>query len=616
MRKLIINGIEAILSKDNAISLTESNVNITGTSTYSYELKLPINADNNLRIFGAQNMSCTTLSQKTYSATLIFDAYQILGEVKILGVEAGSLSVQFLAGNALVNSMKNTYIDEMDFGDITENLKLYKDILIYSYKKVGNELYRFNEIYKEHYVLCRSYDTKNGEYANVASKSGDLGYKDDYGTQIDDDYKFFAAPQPRLLWIMEEIFNKLGAPIVENFLSGTIWETLYIQNATMNNRIAKSLPHWTIPTFIEEFEKLFNCTVQTGKGQTKIISKNLYYTTTEVFTNVISSFTKKVSDDEESDIAYLSYNLVDNYSNSWDKLSEDIRTHSYKVINNSPETYFQNHSSERDTLYVENTNGMHFFDIKCEKTQQFTTLMLDCFRNVTHEEDDVELNIIPVTMGNIQTDFLGLYHPQSEASHLDTMRDEIPFLDAYYPTESRQNIQSLVDGDESTESETSDVMQIAFYQENDSKATNSSSPKPSRHYDQMYTVARRTPGNLTSGSLVLNKPTCTYVATTYNTYVYDSLSTLYNTDYPSLELYPRPDDVAPSIGNFHSVTSEKILYDSTIEITFKFISTRVPILNHVFLIDNKKYVCKEVSMTISEDGLNPLMEGTFYRVIN
>ncbi len=52
----------------------------------------------------------------------------------------------------------------------------------------------------------------------------------------------------------------------------------------------------------------------------------------------------------------------------------------------------------------------------------------------------------------------------------------------------------------------------------------------------------------------------------------------------------------------------------TIMYRFGFISDDVPDVNSVFLVNNKKYICKKIEYTIKDEGVNPFMTGEFYEL--
>ena len=56
-------------------------------------------------------------------------------------------------------------------------------------------------------------------------------------------------------------------------------------------------------------------------------------------------------------------------------------------------------------------------------------------------------------------------------------------------------------------------------------------------------------------------------------------------------------------------------YDFTLEYTIKFISNVIPDVRADFLFQNKLFVCKELEYTITNDGINPVITGTFLPVI-
>lgn len=71
-------------------------------------------------------------------------------------------------------------------------------------------------------------------------------------------------------------------------------------------------------------------------------------------------------------------------------------------------------------------------------------------------------------------------------------------------------------------------------------------------------------------------------------------------------------DVCPdSLGR---LLAELKIFRSNIPFTISFLSDRLPDVNKVFLIANKKYLCEKIEVSVTPDGLDKVMKGTFYRI--
>lgn len=64
-----------------------------------------------------------------------------------------------------------------------------------------------------------------------------------------------------------------------------------------------------------------------------------------------------------------------------------------------------------------------------------------------------------------------------------------------------------------------------------------------------------------------------------------------------------------SIGLFHK-TGYKIDNKNSLEIKFK--SDKIPDPSDIYIIRGKRFVCEKVEVEIKNDGIEPIMTGTFY----
>lgn len=121
MIQIFLDGLQAAVPDKTSIKFTTENPYFTKTSSYTYEIELPLSISANRMIFGWIDRLDVDISTRTMSARLVVDNRTILvGTAHVTSVSNTSVKVQLLGSEASYNygnKMAETYIDELDLGD-------------------------------------------------------------------------------------------------------------------------------------------------------------------------------------------------------------------------------------------------------------------------------------------------------------------------------------------------------------------------------------------------------------------------------------------------------------------------------------------------------------------
>ena len=121
MTQLFLDGQEVVPDAKSTIKFIRENPFFKKSSTYTYEVELPMGIDRNHRFFGNINRIDVAKEKTVYEARLVVDNITVLcGIGHITTVTETSVKVQLLGNEASYNfrnKFDNLFIDELDLGD-------------------------------------------------------------------------------------------------------------------------------------------------------------------------------------------------------------------------------------------------------------------------------------------------------------------------------------------------------------------------------------------------------------------------------------------------------------------------------------------------------------------
>lgn len=585
MTNIFINNKPAILPEDLSVTLRFENPYFTRTSNYSLDVELPMPA--NYSIFGHINRLDVRKQKIILPAKVIIDGKVLLdGSAVLVGMYDRSVKIQLVSGNAEFNILTNTnvYIDELDLGEIVP-------------PQAPQNGYPFSNDKKKE--IYGSVDKVQSVWLPVMYETGkwynEIVYIFGYDTFDPRPYYRGCCVQPYLLVVIKKVIENFGYKVGDNYIDQTWMRNLYIVSAVQTNQISKALPHWTVSEFFNEIEKF--CGVITVVDEINktisLVDVNTYYSFSgyAYIENVLSEFETEVEDKSESkDVTTgnVGYQLPSGTDDGYWRMDRDLVQAAVKTEFDSYDqllAYYNALSDENKKyalLICGNRYYMNFKDGNSNSLKEIN-LYANLIRDVDKDDLDAELKIMPAKI--VKQD-IGLYN--YTADYLLGTKFWPLVLNmavASYSTDlskmEKINIQDVIEGNQQLDKDRNkkEIMELAIY-------TGDLHPVEVNYKNQLATFHYPVP------------------YTDYKQIVPGQKDTLQSY---SLSL----NDFTGSLGN-RIRSLQKI--NSNLPYTMQFERRWIPKLNQVFVINNKKYVAQKIEATLTAKELNPILEGTFYRI--
>lgn len=626
MVQLRIDGQEAAIKKGTNFQLTFENSYFAKGNTWSFDIELPLDDQRNAAIFGVINRHDVRQKPQTHTAELIVPGMNhIVGSVVVTKVTETSVSIQLATTrDAIDTKVANRYITT--FAELG---------LVYHQKRWTN----FPVMNTDGEVL--------GDCAVHATSVYDETSWGDYG--IKGRFKFVFEKmesstqwpyQPYFLDVVEGLIKAAGYTINTNVLDTPMMNALIIVRATTQKRICNHLPHWTFSEFVTEVERfagvhfIFNNTTKV----VNIVPLNSLLTDLEYNTDVVvvDEFSAESNNDTEIDDTLqannndgnknVGYDLLGDYSDSYEKLSETI----LDAANITPvSSYAEMEKMHKDgtdnqkqlfildgDYYLPHPDGSPFL---CNRLHDIKT----------SDEADVELlRITPVAFTDHTFSVYDNTHDgqavvKGETSNVRLMvsegRNPSSVIDAY--------LVDTITGDEDEDDDSyADVMRVAFVDDLEMPVGMkmwSSYPekmywawgldKDHQGWEYKENLLVKFPYTM-PGFLQYDKDNHIDAVAYYDfdrsrgeeSKYQPNIDAINNRPY-TLELTARS-----AAGNGKAQSIKRLLPDTTIEYTKRIIAHALPDVDKLFLIHGKRFICKSLTVEINEEGIVPLMEGTFY----
>ena len=640
MIDLTINGMPAIPKKDTSIKLTLVNQYFDTSSSFSFDIELPLNIAENRKIFGNINRSDVTQSKVELPAKLLCDNNEIIvGTASITQIDDEVVKIQLLGDGKATLSVfdeEDTYIDEMNLGNWYtryfgggENLKgssftmidpILKTLQLNSYDEWKNLL--FNSACVAYPILNTEAETICNEYCarmhdnNVTRFEYAFSTPDSASRNGNPQVKF--AIQPFVWYMAKVIAEACGYTLNEsdNYLhTNEFYRMIFIANANINIECNKCLPHWTIKEWWSQIEKTFGVAVRFDNysKMAQIYQRDSYINTSKTFfaDNIIDEFSVSLEDDATYDdimLQNVGYAETDNFSKDsffpeeLIEFSYSKKFETFEEFHNYLETF--NHNNENSWQYIFEVEGRNFI-----WKDTGTLLEVNMLRNRIADDKksdvDVELKFIPCSFTTAIVNVFDAQIDSTNGGYQDNKLDtkEVKILSrpdranfSWYTKESELSAKKSINLTEwifgtaeiPEKEESFDVCYIAIHNPNlgDNHVT--------RHGHFIYPRA-----------LLYEVETITE-----NNHLDFSRREYRDKGY-SLGLNP--------IEGQRNLASEtiginKLNIDTSIKYCFKFISDKLPNPNDTFIIKNKKYLCDKLEITFTDNGLDKLMTGYFFAI--
>ncbi len=380
MTQLFLDGMPAIPAANASIKLTSENPLYSDTTSYTYDVELPLDIPENRRIFGSLHRLDTPKEERELDARLMVDNRLVLtGKAHITSVTEAAVKVQLLGGSAAYNyrnKLDNLYIDELDLGDWESDawdFAPWRPGAPVTPSRGDGDTSRPGKYSgsTRHLAEILAHDANGNRsdeilLANINASPEWVAYPvmnltagvrcNKHGWIFDPDAKFVTAAfrqqryrqlvndklesaipslavQP-YVWVMaEKIAAATGATLPKNnnalYLDEEFFRRIFIVNANNFVDCARCLPHWSVNEWWSNLEEAFGVVVSfdidTGEMRLSMRGDHFSKAGMTVISEVVDEYTVEMDDEANSDISSGNVGFSDFDGNNADLLTEKQR---------------------------------------------------------------------------------------------------------------------------------------------------------------------------------------------------------------------------------------------------------------------------------------------------
>ena len=575
MTRLFIDGQEVVLPEQFELELITENPYFTRNGEYTYDIDIDLRVPQNRQIYKNIQRSDVTTKINNRTAVITAGAFELIHGIEVvLSVDNYTAKIQIVAGNSQLNYNGEQRIREIEIDGVN-----------YSDDEAVQSLYGTSKTHHAVYTPVVAYKTYYNNYVNGLDLRNNAPVFNHDTSMV---------PQYYLLYILENIIEKLGFVKGRDYIEDYFWQRVFIVNTRPELKPQEILPDWTVNEFFDEIEKYLHCIIVIDKftGIYNIYKRSSYFdfSSTIYIDDVLDDNIEKVYD-PDVDYAYnydaVSYDFPSKDIYKYFRLDENVKPLSTVVnVSSSENVDPENYQTYYDNPYLIHSEkyGIDYAMVKLinyDTTQQeyLTLRVVNRFADGGDKdiEDKTTFKIVPADIG------------RAEIWNYDGMSGTCPAVKSITDinqSEEKVGITDLINGNAQIESYVPDRIYIGIY-----------------YGMQKVTVMKNAEYQLSEDYFP-----CSYV------------------DHYFIDEYNPREEAMPTHVNMNHTLSfsgdtglmsyyqndEKI--DTSIEYSFKFITNRTYDLRQIFVIRNKKYFCKEIRYTITPKGLDRVAEGIFYLV--
>ena len=396
MVSLYIAGVEVVLPSDFATEIKIENSFFTKNGEYTYEFKLPLNNPTNAALYSHLHRlnNASEIKEKRQAVLMADNRCYINGTEIITDWTDDSVSIQLASGNSELNyligaSLQVSFLNMgmAELTDATGRVSLYTRSLQGSYP--------------EYDYVAAPVSTPAGilnEWCFGKTSSG-------YSLRLVDDT--IRIVQPYLCAIVRRMLIALGYTIGVNQLEDSRYSQLIVVHDVNTLEYAKMLPGWSVKDFFENLERMFNLVlVVNNKSRTVdiIFANRFYLAAEEVHLSAVEDEYEVDVDEDNADLmtnANIGYDLPDSDYFRFAKMNESLVNLCEKV--ESPSlialgTLFNADKPTR-TIGIDTSTGRQYvyrpYQIPIFEDGLFPMREVNQYANLDKGGEEVTLKFIP-----------------------------------------------------------------------------------------------------------------------------------------------------------------------------------------------------------------------------
>ena len=396
MVSLYIAGVEAVLPSDFATEIKIENSFFTKNGEYTYEFKLPLNNPTNAALYSHLHRlnNASEIKEKRQAVLVADNRCYINGTEIITDWTDDSVSTQLASGNSELNyligaSLQVSFLN-MGTAELTDESGR---VALYTQSLQGS--------YPEYDYVAAPVSTPAGilnEWRFGKTSSG-------YSLRLADDT--IRIVQPYLCAIVRRMLTALGYTIGVNQLEASRYSQLIVVHDVNTLEYAKMLPGWSVKVFFENLERMFNLVlVVNNKSRTVdiIFANRFYLAAEEVHLSAVEDEYEVDVDEDNADLmtnANIGYDLPDSDYFRFAKMSDSLVNLCEKVESPSLLTlgvYFMNNKPMR-TIGIDTSTGRQYvyrpYQLPIFQDGMFPMREVNQYANLDKGGEEVTLKFIP-----------------------------------------------------------------------------------------------------------------------------------------------------------------------------------------------------------------------------
>lgn len=396
MVSLYIAGVEAVLPSDFATEIKIENSFFTKNGEYTYEFKLPLNNPTNAALYSHLHRlnNASEIKEKRQAVLVADNRCYINGTEIITDWTDDSVSIQLASGNSELNyligaSLQVSFLN-MGTAELTDKSGR---VALYTQSLQGS--------YPEYDYVAAPVSTPAGilnEWRFGQTSSG-------YSLRLADDT--IRIVQPYLCAIVRRMLTALGYTIGVNQLEESRYSQLIVVHDVNTLEYAKMLPGWSVKDFFENLERMFNLVlVVNNKSRTVdiIFANRFYLAAEEVHLSAVEDEYEVDVDEDNADLmtnANIGYDLPDSDYFRFAKMNDSLVNLCDKVESPSLLTlgvYFMNNKPMR-TIGIDTSTGRQYvyrpYQLPNFQDGMFPMREVNQYANLDKGGEEVTLKFIP-----------------------------------------------------------------------------------------------------------------------------------------------------------------------------------------------------------------------------
>ena len=577
MTRLFIDDQEVVLPEQFELELITENPYFTRNGEYTYDIDIDLRVPQNRQIYKNIQRSDVTTKINNRTAVITAGTFELIHGIEVvLSVDNYIAKIQIVAGNSQLN-----YNGEQRIRDIQIDSVNYTD------DEAVQSLYGTSKTHHAVYTPVVAYRTYEGFYNNLDLRGGAPVFN----------HKMPLLPQYYLIYILENMIEKLGFKKGRNYIEDYFWQRVFIVNTRPELKPQETLPDWTVNEFFDEIEMYLHCIIIVDKftGIYNIYKRSSYFN----YSSLI--YIDDVLDDDiikkyDTDVSYsynydlISYDFPDKERYKYYCLNESVKPLAQVVtVGASEDIKPEEYPKYYDKPYLLHASkyDIDFAVVKLineamsSKNEYYTLRVVDRFADAGDKNaaNKTSFKIVPADVWTVN-----IWNYDGKDASCPAV---LSITDTNASSESI-GITDLINGNVQIEPYIPDRIYIGIY----------------------YGLQKMTTMKNGEFTLTEDEFPCSYT----DHYFFDE--TTMNTDVYPVATHVNKDYTLSFIGDTGLMAyyqdDEKI--DTSIEYSFKFITNKTYDLRQIFVIRNKKYFCKEIRYTITPKGLDKVAEGIFYLV--